>query len=151
GQQHRVRPGRRGHDEGGRPHQGGPAGRRALPGTAMTAPSSAPAGAASAAPAAPPAAPPARVLLPPCGHALLGAGGARAFPLLQEAVPRTSLVSADRLPPASTVLATLAERAATAQFWTAVGDTLTAWGLGLAIAIGAAVLLGFAVGTVPVL
>jgi len=117
----------------------------------MTAPSSAPAGAASAAPAAPPAEPAPRSRRPPGGDALLGTGGVLAFLLLWEAVPRTSLVSADRLPPASTVLATLAERAATAQFWTAVGDTLTAWGLGLAIAIGAAVLLGFAVGTVPVL
>ncbi|GAA1079800.1 ABC transporter permease [Nocardiopsis composta] len=117
----------------------------------MTAPSSAPAGAASAAPAAPPAEPAPRSRRLPGGDALLGTGGVLAFLLLWEAVPRTSLVSADHLPPASTVLATLAERAATAQFWTAVGDTLTAWGLGLAIAIGAAVLLGFAVGTVPVL
>ncbi|MFW5419519.1 ABC transporter permease [Nocardiopsis sp. CNT-189] len=119
----------------------------------MTAPS-APAGAASAAPA-PPSPPekspprPRRRL--PGGDALLGTGGVLAFLLVWELVPRTSLVSADYLPPASKVLATLAERTATAKFWTAVGDTLAAWGLGLAIAVGAAVLLGFAIGTVPVL
>ncbi|WP_017540266.1 ABC transporter permease [Nocardiopsis halophila] len=103
----------------------------------------------TAAPPAPAAAGRRRAL--PGRDALLGAAGAAAFLLLWEAVPRTTAVSAEFLPPASRVLATLAERAATAAFWGAVGDTVAAWALGLAIACAAAVALGFAVGSVPVL
>ncbi|GAB3496951.1 ABC transporter permease [Nocardiopsis coralliicola] len=85
------------------------------------------------------------------GTALLGALGVAVFLLVWEAVPRTGAVSADYLPPASTVLATLIERAGTEGFWIAVADTVTAWSIGLAIAVAAAVVLGFAIGAVPVL
>ncbi|MGW8531900.1 MULTISPECIES: ABC transporter permease [Nocardiopsidaceae] len=80
---------------------------------------------------------------------LLGALGIAALLALWEAAPRLGAVSARHLPPASEVLATLAERAATAAFWTAVGDTLTGWALGLAIAFAAAVLLGLTLGSLP--
>jgi ABC-type nitrate/sulfonate/bicarbonate transport system permease component len=69
--------------------------------------------------------------------------------MLWEAAPRLGAVSARHLPPASEVLATLAERAATPAFWAAVGDTLTGWALGLAIAFAAAVLLGLTLGSLP--
>ncbi|MDA2813382.1 ABC transporter permease [Nocardiopsis sp. RSe5-2] len=87
----------------------------------------------------------------PGRDALLGTAGAAVFLLLWEVVPHTPAVSADYLPPASEVLATLAERSATAAFWSAVGATVSAWALGLAIAFAAAVALGFAIGSVPAL
>ncbi|NYH55081.1 ABC-type nitrate/sulfonate/bicarbonate transport system permease component [Nocardiopsis arvandica] len=80
---------------------------------------------------------------------LLGAVGIVAFLGMWEAVPHLGLVSERFLPPASTVLAALAQRATTPGFWIAVGDTLIGWGLGLAIAFVAAVLLGFAMGALP--
>ncbi|OOC53799.1 MULTISPECIES: ABC transporter permease [Nocardiopsis] len=80
---------------------------------------------------------------------LLGAVGIVAFLGMWEAVPHLGLVSERFLPPASTVLAALAQRATTPGLWIAVGDTLIGWGLGLAIAFVAAVLLGFAMGALP--
>lgn len=82
---------------------------------------------------------------------LLGLLGVAGFLGLWEAVPRLDIVSAQYLPPASEVLATLAERMGTAEFWTAVGDTVYGWALGLGIAFVLAVALGFVVGSVPVL
>ncbi|GAB3465509.1 ABC transporter permease [Streptomonospora sediminis] len=87
----------------------------------------------------------------PPDRALLGAAGSVAFLLLWEAVPRLGLVPARFLPPASDVLAKLGERLLLPEFWTAVGQTLTTWGLGLAISFAAAAVLGFVVGAVPVL
>ncbi|WP_159943193.1 MULTISPECIES: ABC transporter permease [unclassified Nocardiopsis] len=80
---------------------------------------------------------------------LLGTVGIVGFLVLWEAVPRLGLVSDRYLPPASRVLASLGQRATTPQFWTAVGDTLTGWALGLAIALVAAVVLGFTLGSLP--
>lgn len=79
---------------------------------------------------------------------LLGIGG---FLALWEVLPRLDLVPSDFLPPASEVLGALGGQAASAAFWQAVLDTVTAWALGLAIAFVAAVALGFVVGSVPVL
>jgi ABC-type nitrate/sulfonate/bicarbonate transport system permease component len=84
-------------------------------------------------------------------NAVLGLLGIVTFLAVWEAVPRTGLVSTEFLPPASGVLRTLADEMARPVFWTAVGDTVLAWALGLAIAFGAAVALGFVVGAVPVL
>lgn len=83
--------------------------------------------------------------------ASLGLCGVVLFLLAWEVLPRTPVVDPQYLPPASTVLATLAERAVTAQFWGAVTDTVLAWGLGLAIAVAAATVLGLTVGSVPLL
>ncbi|MFD3684025.1 ABC transporter permease [Nocardiopsis sp. NPDC058631] len=83
------------------------------------------------------------------GTPLLGALGIVAFLALWEAVPRLGVVSDRYLPPASEVLVALAERATTPAFWTAVGDTLAGWALGLAIAFVAAVVLGFTLGALP--
>lgn len=84
-------------------------------------------------------------------RAVLGVVGVVGFLLLWEAVPRIGLIPARFLPPASEVLATLGERLVLPEFWTAVGDTVLTWGIGLGIAFAAASLLGFAVGSVPVL
>ncbi|MFC3995567.1 ABC transporter permease [Nocardiopsis sediminis] len=82
---------------------------------------------------------------------LLGAAGIAALLAVWEAAPRAGWVSGRFLPPASEVLATLGQRLAQPVFWRAVADTVAAWGLGLAIALAAATVLGFAVGSVPVL
>lgn len=83
------------------------------------------------------------------GDRFLGLAGILGFLALWEVVPRSGIVSPDYLPPASQVLAALAERLMQAPFWTAVGDTLIGWGLGLGIAFIAATALGFIVGSVP--
>ncbi|TDC40696.1 ABC transporter permease subunit [Micromonospora sp. 15K316] len=68
-----------------------------------------------------------------------------------EAVPRAGIVSQEYLPPLSRITGALAELATEAAFWTALGDTVRGWFLGLAIAVTLGVAVGFVVGTVPVL
>lgn len=87
----------------------------------------------------------------PWRRGVLGLVGVVAFLGLWELVPRVGLVSAEYLPPATEVLATLGERSATGEFWRAVADTLIAWALGLGIAFALAVSLGFIVASVPLL
>jgi ABC-type nitrate/sulfonate/bicarbonate transport system permease component len=81
----------------------------------------------------------------------LGLLGGLTFLAVWETVPRAGLVSADFLPPASEVLRALSAEAVGSAFWSAVGETVLAWALGLGIAFTAAVILGFVVGAVPVL
>ncbi|MFC0505519.1 ABC transporter permease [Micromonospora costi] len=85
------------------------------------------------------------------GNALLGVLGFATFLALLEAVPRAGLVSPDYLPPLSRVGGALADLAGEAAFWTALGDTVRGWFLGLAIAVALGVTVGFVIGTVPVL
>jgi len=68
-----------------------------------------------------------------------------------ELVPRAGLVDERYLPPCSAMLAALAEQAGTAEFWTALLETLRGWAIGLAIALVAGVLLGTIIGSVPLL
>ena len=86
------------------------------------------------------------------GHpVLLGLAGPAGLLLLVELLPRLGLVDERYLPPASEIAAALGDEVVTAQFWQAVGDTLTGWALGLAIAVTAGVVLGIVIGAVPVL
>nr|BFF16496.1 ABC transporter permease [Promicromonospora thailandica]BFF22010.1 ABC transporter permease [Promicromonospora thailandica] len=73
------------------------------------------------------------------------------FLLVLELAPRLGLVDARFLPPASRILAALAERLRTPELWTALGQTLTTWGTGLAISLVAGVVLGVVIGSVSVL
>lgn len=82
---------------------------------------------------------------------VLGVAGFVAFLALLEVMPRAGLVSPRYLPPASTILLTLGRQLADGAFWTAVGHTLAAWALGLAIAFAAGLVVGVVVGSVPVL
>jgi ABC-type nitrate/sulfonate/bicarbonate transport system permease component len=82
---------------------------------------------------------------------VLGFSGLAGLLLLIELLPRLGVVSADYLPPTSRIAVALADEMGTAAFWTALGDTLTAWALGLTIATVAGVLVGVAIGAVPVL
>jgi ABC-type nitrate/sulfonate/bicarbonate transport system permease component len=81
----------------------------------------------------------------------LGAAGLAAFLALGEAVPRLGLVKEAYFPPTSRIAGALADEAGDSAFWTALGDTLTGWALGLAIASCAGVLVGVVVSVVPYL
>jgi ABC-type nitrate/sulfonate/bicarbonate transport system permease component len=78
---------------------------------------------------------------------LLGLAGIVGFLLTWELVPRVGLVEARFLPPASEVLAALAVDFGLTAFWVSVGETMLAWAIGLAIAVAAAVVVGFIVGS----
>jgi ABC-type nitrate/sulfonate/bicarbonate transport system permease component len=68
-----------------------------------------------------------------------------------ELAPRAGLVEARFLPPASEVIAQLVRDFGIGTFWRAVGETMLAWALGLAMAIALAVALGFMIGSSRVL
>jgi ABC-type nitrate/sulfonate/bicarbonate transport system permease component len=74
-----------------------------------------------------------------------------AFLALGEAVPRLGLVKEAYFPPTSRIADALGQEITDRAFWTALGDTLTGWALGLAIAIGAGVVVGLLVSVVPYL
>ncbi|MET7655869.1 MULTISPECIES: ABC transporter permease [unclassified Streptomyces] len=80
---------------------------------------------------------------------VLGAAGLAAFLALGEAVPRLGLVKEAYFPPTSRIAGALADELADPAFWTALGDTLTGWALGLAIAVGAGIVAGVIISVVP--
>jgi ABC-type nitrate/sulfonate/bicarbonate transport system permease component len=82
---------------------------------------------------------------------LQGLGGLVGFALLLEIVPRIGLVSPDYLPPFSAIMAALFKEMTTAEFWTALSDTLEAWALGLVISVVAGVVIGIVIGSSHVL
>ena len=82
-------------------------------------------------------------------HGLHGLAGLAGLLVLLEAVPRLGLVDERFVPPASTILRTLAGQLVTARLWTALGETMRGWALGLALAFFLAVVLGVVIGTVP--
>jgi ABC-type nitrate/sulfonate/bicarbonate transport system permease component len=84
-------------------------------------------------------------------NAALGAAGLAAFLALGEAVPRLGLVEEDYFPPTSRIARALADELSDGAFWTALGDTLTGWALGLAIAASAGIVVGVIVSVVPYL
>lgn len=85
------------------------------------------------------------------GRTLLGLAGMLTLLALVEVLPRIGVVDPAYLPPASRILAALADEAGTAEFWRAVADTLTAWALGLLIAVLAGVAAGVLIGSTPLL
>ncbi|MFI6370475.1 ABC transporter permease [Streptomyces sp. NPDC050546] len=82
-------------------------------------------------------------------NAALGAAGLAAFLSLGEAVPRLGLVEEAYFPTTGRIAGALAEEVADPAFWTALGETLTGWALGLAIASCAGVVIGVVVSVVP--
>jgi len=78
-----------------------------------------------------------------------GVVGALAALAVWEIVPRIGLVREADLPPVSAVLRVLAREAGTGPYWAAIGHTVYAWLLGLALAATAAIVLGFALALVP--
>lgn len=81
----------------------------------------------------------------------LGVLGFVSFLVLLEIVPRSGLVSPRYLPPVSEIGGALADQLSTSSFWTAVGDTMRGWSIGLAIAVVMGVVVGVLLGSIPVL
>ncbi|MER6244472.1 MULTISPECIES: ABC transporter permease [Streptomyces] len=84
-------------------------------------------------------------------NTLLGTAGLAAFLLLGEAVPRLGVVKEEYFPPTSRIARALADELSDGAFWTALGDTLTGWALGLAIATCAGIVTGVLLSVVPYL
>ncbi|MFG2944853.1 ABC transporter permease [Streptomyces adustus] len=82
-------------------------------------------------------------------NALLGAAGLTVFLALGEAVPRLGLVKAAYFPPTSRIAGAFADELSDGAFWSALGDTLTGWALGLGTAVGAGIVVGVVVSVVP--
>ena len=78
---------------------------------------------------------------------LLGLAGILGFLLTWELIPRLGIIDARYLPPASEVIAALVADFGLTAFWVSVGETMKAWFLGLLIAVVAAVLVGFIIGS----
>ncbi|ADX74025.1 ABC-type nitrate/sulfonate/bicarbonate transport system, permease component [Pseudarthrobacter phenanthrenivorans Sphe3] len=78
---------------------------------------------------------------------LLGILGIIGFLATWELIPRLGLIDERFLPPATEVIAALIVDFGLTAFWVAVGETMKAWFLGLLIAVAAAVLLGFVIGS----
>jgi len=78
---------------------------------------------------------------------LLGAVGVVGFLLIWELTTRTGVLDARYFPPASDVLVRFGEYAIDMAFWRDVGATMSAWAMGLAIAIVAGAVLGFLIGS----
>ncbi len=82
---------------------------------------------------------------------LLGVLGLLGFGLLLEALPRLGVVDEAALPPTSAILRALVDVLGTASFWTALGETMRAWAIGLTIASVAAIAVGLLLGSIPAL
>lgn len=78
---------------------------------------------------------------------LLGVLGLLGFLLTWQVLPLTGLVNPTYLPPASAAIADLFRNFGLAAFWEAVGDTMWQWLLGMLIAVTAATVLGFIIGS----
>lgn len=82
---------------------------------------------------------------------LLGLAGVLTLIVLLELIPRIGIVDPRYLPPFSEMAAGLADWTRSGEFWVALGQTLTTWAIGLAIALIAGILLGILIGSVPLL
>lgn len=83
--------------------------------------------------------------------ALLGAVGLLSVLLIVELMPRLGIVDADYLPPSSEILRELFAQLGGDGFWTAFGQTLCGWAIGLAVSMIAGIAVGMVIGSVPVL
>ena len=81
----------------------------------------------------------------------LGAAGLAAFLALGEVVPRVGIVKETYFPPTSEIASAFWDEVKDGAFWSALGDTLTGWALGLAIAVGAGIAAGVLLSVVPYL
>ncbi|MFC7260514.1 ABC transporter permease [Streptomyces lutosisoli] len=81
----------------------------------------------------------------------LGAAGLAAFLALGEVVPRVGIVKKAYFPPTSRIASAFWDEITDGAFWSALGDTLTGWALGLAIAVGAGIVVGVLVSVIPYL
>jgi ABC-type nitrate/sulfonate/bicarbonate transport system permease component len=80
-------------------------------------------------------------------QALLGLSGLLVLVLLVEILPRIGVLPREYFPPSSEIGKALVDQVQTPEFWTAVGNTLEGWAIGLAIASVAGVVLGILIGS----
>jgi ABC-type nitrate/sulfonate/bicarbonate transport system permease component len=106
---------------------------------AVTAPAGGPVAGAPAGP------PPSRRRRVP--QAVLGLAGLLILVLLVEILPRIGVLPREYFPPSSEIGSALGDLVGTTEFWTAVGDTMQGWAIGLAIAAVAGVVLGILIGS----
>ncbi len=66
---------------------------------------------------------------------------------LFELAPRIGLLASEHFPPISDSISTLFDQVGQGSFWTAVGQTMQGWALGLAIAAGLGIPLGIVIGS----
>lgn len=83
--------------------------------------------------------------------ALLGVLGLLIVVGVLELLPRAGLVDRDYLPPASDMFRELGNQLDESSFWTALGDTLRGWAIGLLIAMVGGIVAGVVIGSVPFL
>lgn len=81
----------------------------------------------------------------------LGLAGVATLLAALEITPRAGLVDRRFLPTSSEIIASLTDRFGSGEFWVALRQTVTTWGIGLAIALVAGVVLGVVIGMVPFL
>lgn len=81
----------------------------------------------------------------------LGVAGVVGFLVTWQLLPTLGLVDPRYFPSATTTLAALGQELRDLEFWRNVGRTMTAWGIGLAIATVLATVLGTVIGLVPFL
>jgi ABC-type nitrate/sulfonate/bicarbonate transport system permease component len=80
-----------------------------------------------------------------------GVAGLLAFLVAWQLIPTLGLVDREYLPYVTDVAERLGQEIVDLAFWRRLGLTMQAWAIGLAIASGAAVVLGTVIGLVPVL
>jgi ABC-type nitrate/sulfonate/bicarbonate transport system permease component len=64
-----------------------------------------------------------------------------------ELLARADVISSRHFPPPSDIASALADRVGTGEFWTAVGDTMQGWAIGLAVAAAIAIPVGIVIGS----
>jgi ABC-type nitrate/sulfonate/bicarbonate transport system permease component len=67
--------------------------------------------------------------------------------VLFDVLPRIGVLPSDNFPPISKTLGTLGDQLGQSSFWTALGNTLEGWALGLGIAAALAIPLGIVIGS----
>lgn len=82
---------------------------------------------------------------------VLGLMGLATFAVALEIAPRAGLVPSEFAPPTSRIAQALWEIVRHGQFWIALRDTVVTWGVGLGIAVGAGVVIGVLLGSIPLL
>lgn len=83
--------------------------------------------------------------------AALGATGVLGFLIVWQLVPTLGIIDPRFLPTATETIGQLGTNVTGASFWDDVRLTMTAWAIGLAIAVVAAVAIGTIIGMVPVM
>jgi ABC-type nitrate/sulfonate/bicarbonate transport system permease component len=73
--------------------------------------------------------------------------GTLCFVLLLELLVRSGVIDSRLLPPPTEIAETLWDEAGSSEFWTAIGNTLRSWAVGLALAVALAVPAGIVIGS----